>query len=46
MYDLYGRLVLIKTLHSSQEELDVSSLSKGMYLLDINGEKSQKIIKK
>jgi hypothetical protein len=46
MYNLYGRLVLMKTLHSSIEELDVSSLPKGMYIFDINGEKSQKIIKK
>ncbi|MBL4649645.1 MAG: T9SS type A sorting domain-containing protein [Aureispira sp.] len=46
MYDLYGRVVLMKTLHSSIEEIDVSNLPKGMYVFDLNGKESQKIIKK
>jgi hypothetical protein len=46
MYDLYGRLVLMKTLHSSIEEIDVSTLAKGIYVFDINGKESQRIIKK
>lgn len=46
LYDLYGSLILLKRLHSKVEEIDVSNLPKGIYVFDIDGKESQKIIKK
>lgn len=45
LYNLYGQIILTKKLSSSVVEIDVSNLPKGMYMLSIHGEDSQKIIK-
>lgn len=46
LYDLHGRVVLLKKLHKRIEEIDVSNLPKGMYVFDIDGKERDKIIKK
>jgi hypothetical protein len=46
LYNLYGRIVLMKKLSSNATEIDVSKLAKGVYVFDINTEKRGKIIKK
>ncbi len=46
LYDLHGRVVLLKKLHKRIEEIDVSNLPKGMYVFDIDGKERDKIIKR
>src|SRR5690606_27885559 len=38
IYDIEGKIVLNKTLHSKQNNLDISGLSKGAYLLKFSSE--------
>lgn len=46
LYDLYGKVVLLKKLQERIEEIEVSNLPKGMYVFDIDGKERGIIIKK
>ena len=45
IYDINGRLILEKNSENLRESLKINQLSKGMYILKINNEKSMKFIK-
>lgn len=45
IYDINGRLILEKNSENLSESLKINQLSKGMYILKINNEKSIKFIK-
>ena len=46
LYDLDGRKILAKNIHSTQTELDVSEISEGLYFLHIKSETGQIKIEK
>lgn len=46
IYDVFGRMVFVKSMQSKSENLDISSLTKGLYLISLQDEKLRKKVVK